>query len=88
MIEPRSPTMPDTLAEIRKRDAAFNAFSNQAETDRRVLLAHIDTLTAKVRELAVDLVQDHRGIPYDVIQRLDEIAPPLGEAPMTPEQIA
>ncbi len=36
------------------------------------------------RELGYDLVNDHRGIPYDVIERVDEIATALAAAEAAP----
>ena len=42
---------------------------------------------ARLRELAADLVQDHRGIPYDVIARIDEIAATLDRERAEPTDV-
>lgn len=39
---------------------------------------------ALAQKLGYDLVNDHRGIPYDVIERVDEIAAALAAAEAAP----
>lgn len=76
--------MPDTLGEIRGRDAAIKDvwYLDQTATDRRALIAHIDALAAAVRALPEtnnvgvgrdnDWQTGYRGAVDDVLAILGE----------------
>jgi hypothetical protein len=66
---PRTPSTPEGIALL--------DWCNSVQYDdrnRERIVAIEDAFRTPIKELAADLVNDHRGIPYDVIERLDRLA--------------